>query len=107
MAKGGRSTALLGGWAGRHVRTIHLTVHAARDSRTERPAEAVPRHVDVASEVALVGIEGRDGVAFRGREEPQQDGATVAVELARERLPVISANARLCRRNRRGRGDCG
>ena len=29
-------------------------------------AEAVPRHVDVASEVALVGIEGRDDAAFRG-----------------------------------------
>jgi hypothetical protein len=45
-------------------------------------AEAVARHVDVASEAALVGIEGRDGAAFRGREELRQDGAAVAVELA-------------------------
>ena len=57
-------------------------------------AEAVPRHVDVASEVALVGIERRDGAAFLGREELRQDGAAVVVELARERLPIVGGHAR-------------
>src|SRR4030095_6814880 len=59
-------------------------------------AEAVPRHDDVASKVALVGIERRRGAAFLGREEFRQDGAAVVVELARERRPIIRVAAGLC-----------
>ncbi len=43
-------------------------------------------------------------LAFRRREELRQDGAAVAVELACDRLPVISDNSCLCGRNRRGQG---
>src|ERR1700682_2964171 len=59
-------------------------------------AEAVPRHVDLASEMILLGIEGRDSAALLGREKFWQDGATVTVQFARESLPVINGNTCLC-----------
>ena len=68
-------------------------------------AEAVPRHVDVASEVALVRIEGRNGAAFFGREKLRQDGAAVIAKFVCERLPVVCRNSRFCGHSRRGRGD--
>jgi hypothetical protein len=63
-------------------------------------AETVPRHMDMASEVALIGIEGRNGAAFLGREELRQDGAAVVVKLACKRLLVISGNPCLWGRDR-------
>src|ERR1700722_1532167 len=55
-------------------------------------AEAVLRHVNVASEVFLLGVEGRDGVTFSAREKLRQDCAAVVIELAYARLPVISGD---------------
>jgi hypothetical protein len=44
-------------------------------------AEAVPRHLDLTSEVALVRIERCNRAAFLGREKLWQDGATVVASL--------------------------
>ena len=63
--------------------------------------------MNAAAEVALVGIEGRDGAAFLGGEELRQDGTAVVVEFGRECQPVISGSSCLCGLNRRGRGDGG
>src|SRR5262249_28387396 len=71
------------------------------------PAEAMPRHVNVASEVALVRIERCDGAALLSREKFRQDGAAVVAELACERAPVVCRNPRLCGYARRGMGDGG
>src|ERR1700754_4329881 len=66
------------------------------------PAEAMPRHVNMAAEVAFVRIEGRDGAALFRREELLQDSAAIAIKLACEGLPVVGRDPRLCGRNRRG-----
>ena len=59
-------------------------------------AESMPRHADVAAEVALVRIEGRDRATFFGRKKLRQDGAAIVVEIAFERRPVIGCNPRVC-----------
>src|SRR3569623_3299529 len=43
-------------------------------------AEAVPRHVDVAAEMALVRIERGNGARLFGGQKLRQDGAAIAVE---------------------------
>ena len=69
-------------------------------------AEAVPRHDDMAAEVALVRIERGDGAALLGADEPRQDSAAETVELAGERRPVAGGNPLLGGGGRDG-GDGG
>ena len=50
---------------------------------------------DVTAEMALVGIKRRDGAAFFRAKQLRQNGAAMAIELARERLPIIASDPSL------------
>ena len=71
-------------------------------------AEAVPRHVNVAAEIAFLRIERRDLPAFIGRHQLIHHRAAVAAEFCRQHVPVVLGDSRLDGASReRDTGDLG
>jgi hypothetical protein len=63
--------------------------------------------VDVTAKMLLLGIKARDGVTLDGRQELRQDGTAEAVEILRERLPVVGRDPGFRGHARESRRDDG
>ncbi|MGY4230972.1 hypothetical protein ACVMIH_008333 [Bradyrhizobium sp. USDA 4503] len=56
-------------------------------------AEAVTAHHDPAAELAVVGIQRGDGIAFLRRQQAVEDGASLPIEVGRDPVPVEPVDA--------------